>query len=188
MTTLIVASHFCSYTYIVSLLTSVARVPEVQVPLLLLVFGVAGAVGTLISGWLGFQPVAMAFIAASGIVVNQALLKLAGNAPAVAWLSMVLWGTSISMLIVGLQGWILKLAPQHADSASALYVAAFNACIGGGAMAGGLSLNVAGDRSVLTVGIILGVMACASFPLPSILSRRIAIRRPGMTSECCDPE
>ncbi|CAB3805435.1 MFS transporter [Pararobbsia alpina] len=140
-TALIVAAHFCSYTYVVPLLTAVAGVPDPRLSLLLFVFGLAGTAGTIIAGWAGQRPSATALVAAIGIVVSLALMMLAGRRPSAAWLEMALWGGSISALTVGLQGWILKFAPERADAASALYVAAFNIGIGSGAMIGGLSLD-----------------------------------------------
>jgi DHA1 family L-arabinose/isopropyl-beta-D-thiogalactopyranoside export protein-like MFS transporter len=150
---------------VVPLLTAVAGVPEPRLPLLLFLFGLAGTAGTIIAGCSGWRPSVMALVAAIGIVVSQTLMMLAGLRPSFAWLEMILWGGSISALIVGLQGWILELAPRRADAASALYVAAFNIGIGGGAMIGGLSLDVAGYKAVLAAGIVIGVIACARFPL-----------------------
>jgi MFS transporter, DHA1 family, L-arabinose/isopropyl-beta-D-thiogalactopyranoside export protein len=172
VTAFIIAAHFCSYTYVVPLLTTVVGVPAPRLPLLLLVFGLAGTAGTIIAGWVGRQPSAMALVAAIGIVVSQILMMLVGLRPSVAWLEMALWGGSISSLIVGLQGWVLKLAPDRADAASALYVAAFNIGIGSGAMLGGLSLDVAGYKAVLAVGGAIGAIACVSFSLPQFFARR----------------
>jgi DHA1 family L-arabinose/isopropyl-beta-D-thiogalactopyranoside export protein-like MFS transporter len=64
-------------------------------------------------------------------------------------------------LIIGLQGWVLELAPEQPDAGSPLYVAAFNLGIGVGAMVGGLALGAAGERAVLWVGIVLGMIASA---------------------------
>ena len=58
---------------------------------------------------------------------------------------------SVSVLVVGLQGWVLELAPEQSDTASALYVAMFNLGIGTGAMAGGAVLQMAGERPVRRV-------------------------------------
>ena len=187
-TALIIASHFCSFTYIASLLVSVAGAPQTHVPLLLLAFGASGAVGTLISGWIDAPPAATAFTAAFCIVGSQALMMFSRSLPCVAWLDMILWGSSISVLIVGLQGWTLKLAPHQADSASALYVAAFNAGIGAGAMVGGVSLDTGGDRAILMVGVTLGLIACACFSLPSFFASRTSDSLARKETGCCKTE
>lgn len=66
---------------------------------------------------------------------------------------MAVWGSAIALLIIGLQSWVIALAPDNAEFASALYVMAFNIGIGGGAMAGGLMLERLGTASLLYAGI-----------------------------------
>jgi DHA1 family L-arabinose/isopropyl-beta-D-thiogalactopyranoside export protein-like MFS transporter len=165
VTTLIVAAHFCGYTYIVPLLDRVAHASKPDIPLLLLLFGSAGAAGTAIAGWLGERPIILALLAAIGIVTSQALMALGGENPSLAWLEMTAWGASISVLIIGLQGWVLELVPEQPDAGSALYVAAFNFGIGGGAMVGGLVLEAGNERAVLWTGITLGAIACTALAM-----------------------
>jgi DHA1 family L-arabinose/isopropyl-beta-D-thiogalactopyranoside export protein-like MFS transporter len=165
VTALIVAAHFCGYTYIVPLLDRVIHASKSDIPLLLLLFGSAGALGTAIAGWLGERPIILALFAAIGIVTSQALMALGGDTPSLAWLEMALWGASISVLIIGLQGWVFELVPKQADAGSALYVAAFNLGIGAGAMVGGLVLEAGNERAVLWTGITLGTMACAALAM-----------------------
>jgi len=175
ITMLIISAHFCSYTYIFPLLDRVAGVSGRDIPLLLLVFGGAGAAGTAIAGWAAQRPAILALIAAVGIVVSQALMALAPSLPPFAWLEMIIWGASISALIIGLQGWVLELVPEQPDAGSALYVAAFNLGIGAGAMVGGLVLEAESERAVLWAGVVLGVMAGAALPLSARRSVRSAL-------------
>jgi MFS transporter, DHA1 family, L-arabinose/isopropyl-beta-D-thiogalactopyranoside export protein len=123
ITGLIIAAHFCGYTYIVPLLGRVAEVPTPDIPLLLLLFGGAGAVGTALAGWAGQRPVVLALLSAIGIVGSQTLMAFGPPRPSLTWFEMTLWGASISVLIIALQGWVLELAPERPDAGSALYVA-----------------------------------------------------------------
>ena len=177
VTGLIVAAHFCGYTYIVPLLGRVAGVPSASIPMLLFLFGGAGAAGTVLAGWIGCRPTILALLAAIGIVAGEAVMALASPFPLFAWLSMLLWGASVSVLIIGLQGWVLELAPAQPDAASALYVAAFNFGIGSGALVGGLVLPVAGERAVLWTGIMLGT--AASVALAASVLRTVPERELG---------
>ncbi|WP_148203608.1 hypothetical protein [Sodalis glossinidius] len=68
---------------------------------------------------------------------------------------MALWGGAIAVLIIALQSWVITLAPDKAEFASALYVMAFNIGIGGGAMAGGLLLERLGTPSLLSTGMVI---------------------------------
>jgi MFS transporter, DHA1 family, L-arabinose/isopropyl-beta-D-thiogalactopyranoside export protein len=176
VTGLIVAAHFGGYTYIVLLVCRVAGVPTASVPVLLLLFGGAGAAGTALAGWSGQRPAVLALLAAVGIVSGEALMAVMPPLPLFAWLDMLLWGASISVLIIGLQGWVLELAPEQPDTASALYVAAFNLGIGSGALVGGLILPVAGEQAVLWTGIMLG--SAASVALAALVSRTLSERAP----------
>ncbi|HCF5866368.1 TPA: MFS transporter [Pseudomonas aeruginosa] len=147
-TAIIVAGHFCAYTYIVALLEQTAGVPGTRVPAFLFVFGMAGAIGVLLSGWLSWPAIRLAMVATVGIAVSQMCFGFAGNWMPALGLILALWGASSAALVVGLQGTAIDSAPDHADMASAFYVAAFNIGIGAGAMAGGL-LTVITPLSVL---------------------------------------
>lgn len=171
VTGLIITAHFCCYTYVVPLLERVAKTPLPSIPLHLLAFGAAGAAGTVFSGWAGRWPVWLTLVSGLGIVGSQAMIELGGAAAVFGWFEVVLWGMAISSLIIGLQGWVLKLAPERPDEASAFYVAAFNFGIGSGALVGGGTLKVAGDRAVLWTGVVLGAIACTALALSMVPGR-----------------
>jgi MFS transporter, DHA1 family, L-arabinose/isopropyl-beta-D-thiogalactopyranoside export protein len=164
VTWLIIAAHFCAYTYIVPLLAGVAEVSKPHIPLLLLLFGCAGAGGTAIGGWTTRRPAVLAVVAAIGIVGSQTLMALI-PVPSFVSVEMILWGASISVLIIGLQGWVLELVPEQPDAGSALYVAAFNLGIGAGAIIGGLILEAGSERAVLWTGIALGTIASVALAM-----------------------
>jgi DHA1 family L-arabinose/isopropyl-beta-D-thiogalactopyranoside export protein-like MFS transporter len=159
VTALIIAAHFCGYTYIVPVLERVAGVPGPWLPFHLLIFGIAGLAGNGLAGWLAWSARTMVAIASCGIVASQAAISIDSVTPALAWLDMGLWGSSASLLVVGLQSWVLELAPDHADAASALYVAAFNFGIGSGALVGGSVLHEVDLSAVPCFGAAIGIIA-----------------------------
>ncbi|MDR3436764.1 MFS transporter [Telmatospirillum sp.] len=163
VTALIITAHFCGYTYVAPLLDRVAGVPAGRLPLLLLAFGVAGLTGNGLGGWLASHPSRTVLIASLGIIMSQGLITLVNPAPALAWIEMVAWGASASLLVVGLQSWVLELAPDNADTASSLYVAAFNFGIGAGALSGGITLDTVGLRAIAGIGAGIGVLALIVF-------------------------
>ncbi|WP_171982346.1 MFS transporter [Roseomonas mucosa] len=150
-TAIVVAGHFCSYTYIVPLLQQAVGAQTAFVPVLLFVFGAAGAIGAFLSGWARLSATHLAIVATIGIAISQAMSGLAegpyGLAPILA-----LWGASTAALVVGLQGAAIESVPDNADMASALYVAAFNLGIGGGAVIGGLLTMIAPSAALLWIG------------------------------------
>ncbi len=171
-TALAVTTHFIGYTYIVPVLSDVVRLPAARHAAMLMTFGLAGTAGTFAAGWLDQAPKRLAVIAAGGVIISQGAILLTGSDPIAVWLEMALWGWSISTLIVGLQSWIIAIAPHRANTASSLYVAAFNMGIGTGALIGGAALDTRGITSVLKVGVVTGVIALLSFTLPLRLTRR----------------
>ncbi|TFY87702.1 MFS transporter [Pseudomonas nabeulensis] len=169
---LAVTAHFVGYTYVVPILKGVSQLPEVQHALVLMVFGIAGAVGTWLAGWLSVKPFLMALLATVGVASSQAFILFLNSAEIWIWLEMALWGMSVAILIVGLQSWVIEIAPDRADVASSLYVAAFNLGIGSGALFGGIALSNAGSGAALMTGAMLGGLASLTFVGPWGIQRR----------------
>jgi DHA1 family L-arabinose/isopropyl-beta-D-thiogalactopyranoside export protein-like MFS transporter len=165
VTLLSVTAHFCGYTYIVPLLTDVAAITPDNVPWFLLAFGLAGAGGTLLAGWFSGKPSTLALAAIAGVTVSQALMAMTGRQPISSAVEMVIWGGSVSILIVGLQGWVLTVVPDNPDAGSAVYVTAFNGGIGLGAALGGIVLDRAEPAYILLSGAALGWGALIAFAI-----------------------
>lgn len=119
-TLLIITTHFNGYTYITPLVTDTLGMQGARLSLALLVFGLSGAAGTLLAGWLGAHPMRLAVCSAAGIVISQLLMLYFARQPGIAWLVMAVWGAGIAMLFIGLQSWVIELAPGQAEAASAL--------------------------------------------------------------------
>ncbi|MBT9431910.1 MFS transporter [Candidatus Sodalis endolongispinus] len=157
VTLLMVTGHFTCYTYITALLHSPLNIAGAAIPLHLLLFGVAGALGTLLAGTLSLRPAIMTALAGAGVLVSLLLMLTARPWAGYSWLVMALWGGAIAVSIIALQSWVITLAPDKAEFASALYVMAFNVGIGGGAMAGGLLLERLGSPGLLSTGMIIAI-------------------------------
>jgi len=172
ITALSLTAHFSGYTYVVPLLTGAGHIAAVALPALFVTFGVAGAAGNALAGLLAGRAVETVALALSCIVGAQLLIHLSASVHILVWIALVLWGGAISMLIVGLQSWVLELAlADEADAASALYVAAFNVGIGAGALAGGLALAGAGVHGVLATSAAIGVLALGGLAIVAGLPR-----------------
>lgn len=172
-TAIIVAGHFCSYTYIVPLLEQAVGAQGSVVPALLFVFGAAGAVGAFLSGLSRLSAAHLAIVATIGIAVSQAAFGLAGESFALG-LVLALWGGSTAALVVGLQGAAIESAPDNTDMASALYVAGFNVGIGAGAIIGGLLTTIAPYAALLWIG-----AALATAGLLILKARVLTLRAAG---------
>jgi predicted MFS family arabinose efflux permease len=83
----------------------------------------------------------------------------------------IVWGAAFTALPVCLQAAVLRVAPRSADTASALFVVAFQVGIGGGALVGSLLVDT-GEMAGLCVigaalaaaGLLLVLAARRAFP------------------------
>lgn len=133
-----IVAHFAAFTYVETLLSSVFALPDTWVAVCLLFFGVAGLIGNFICGifidsqlkkvlFVGFLLVGLCLILINFPIFNRRIIIL---------FLLSGWGLGVSILFVGLQTWIIRLAKEDALPASALYAAIFNGAVGVGAIMG----------------------------------------------------
>lgn len=173
VTALVVIGHFTGYTYITPLVRRDAGVAGIGVSLMLLVYGLAGMAGLAFAGRLVDRRLrACAGGCAVGVAVALAILAVAADGSLLATVvAVAIWGAAFTALPVCLQSAVLRVAPDAADTASALYVVAFQIGIGGGALAGS-ALVAAGHlpwvpavgTALAASGAALALLASAAFP------------------------
>jgi predicted MFS family arabinose efflux permease len=173
VTMIVVIGHFAAYTYITALVRRDAGLSGLGLSAVLFGYGAAGIAGIVLAGRItDRRPRRTGAAAVSGIVLALAVLatvahgSTAGTVTAVA-----IWGGGFTAMTVCLQAAVLRVAPRSADTASALYVVAFQIGIGGGALAGSLLVN-AGELAVLPVaalalaaiGLLVVLLSPRAFP------------------------
>jgi predicted MFS family arabinose efflux permease len=134
---------FVVFTYLSPLLQTVTGFKEGTVAIILLVYGIAIAIGNMIGGKLSnHNPIKALFY--MFIVQAIVLFVLAFTAPfkIAGLLTILLMGLFAFMNVPGLQVYVVMLAerfvPSAVDVASAINIAAFNAGIAIGAFLGGI--------------------------------------------------
>jgi DHA1 family purine ribonucleoside efflux pump-like MFS transporter len=141
-TLLIASGHFAGFTYIRPFLENVPAFDVEGISLTLLAFGVAGFFGNLFGGFL-IERSLKANIGIGALVIAVMALALV-TFGATDWASataVAAWGFAFGMLPVGLQTWMVRAAPDEAESAGGLLVTAFQVAIAGGAIFGGLLVD-----------------------------------------------
>jgi DHA1 family inner membrane transport protein len=176
---LIATGHNVFYTYITPWIPQAGGMGVDAVPVLLLVFGIAGALGLVIAGWLGDRY-------PRGTVIGMIIALIASAAVAGAF-----GGVSIPVTIAALVVWsvgfggipsLLQARMMHGtsqrlrDIGAAWTTIAFNVSIGGGALLGGLLLDGFGI-GVLPFGEVAFVVAALVFVL--VTDRFRIARHPG---------
>lgn len=159
---LVISGHFAGFTYLRPLMEQVAHLSVSAVTAVLLGYGVGGFFGNFAGGFIAERSERHAIVLGGGlIVVLAASLLLAGSVPLVTTLAVVLWGFAFGAFPVGFQTWIVRAAPDQAEGAGGLLVAAFQIAIASGAVGGGLlvdHMGALGGPAFAAVAITLGTL------------------------------
>ena len=139
---LVISGHFAGFTYVRPLMEHVAGLSVGAVSGVLLAYGIGGFFGNLAGGWIAERSERHAIVAGGSLIVLLAAgLLLAGRSPAVTAVAVAAWGFAFGAFPVGFQTWITRAAPDHAEGAGGLLVAAFQVAIATGAIGGGLLVD-----------------------------------------------
>jgi predicted MFS family arabinose efflux permease len=143
VTMVVATGHFAAYTYITALVRRDAGLSGLGLSAVLFGYGAAGIGGIVLAGRITDRwPRRSTAACVAGLVVAlAALATVAHGSTAGTVAAVVVWGAGFTALPVTLQAAVLRVAPRSADTASALYVVAFQIGIGGGALAGSLLVN-----------------------------------------------
>ena len=149
-----IMAHFAAFTYIEPLLSGSLNIRVSLISMLLLLFGVAGVVGNIISGKFIDHYLKRLVVLSLSLMALSVLVI--GSMPADSSLLLVAillfgWGVSVAVVFVGFQSWILREAGQAVVPALAIYVAIFNASIGAGALAGSLILSLTSLSALMVI-------------------------------------
>lgn len=137
ITVVVVTAHYTAYSYIEPFTQRVASAGDNFTTMLLLLFGAAGILGSLVFSFLGNRhPTALLVgVIFCLMVCLLLLLPLALHNLAIALLC-VIWGMAMTALALSLQVKVLGMAQDATDVAMALFSGIFNLEIGAGALLG----------------------------------------------------
>lgn len=159
---LVISGHFAGFTYIRPLMENITHLPVPMISAVLLGYGIGGFFGNLVGGFLAERSERRAIVAGGSlIVVLAAALLLAGSSVWVTAVAVVLWGFAFGAFPVGFQTWIVRAAPDQAEGAGGLLVAAFQIAIASGAIGGGMlvdHIGALGGPTFAAAAITLGTL------------------------------
>lgn len=159
---LVISGHFAGFTYIRPLMEQVTHLPVAAITAVLLGYGVGGFFGNFVGGWIAGRSERQAIVAGGAVIaVLAATLLAAGHSATVTAVAVTLWGFAFGAFPVGFQTWIVRAAPDQAEGAGGLLVAAFQIAIASGAIFGGLMvdhLGALGGPAFALVALTLGTL------------------------------
>jgi predicted MFS family arabinose efflux permease len=163
--------HFAFFTYLRPFLEFTTGAGIAMISSVLLGFGVANLLGTMLSGWLlerslratlAFMPFVMAVICACLATFNSSLaLDLA---------LITLWGLVFGAVPVAWSTWLTRTIPDEAESAGGLLVAAVQLAIMVGAAGGGAIYDFKGATAVFVASsvVLFAAALMALFVVPTL--------------------
>ena len=160
---LVISGHFAGFTYIRPLMEDVTHLSVSAISAILLGYGVGGFFGNLAGGLIAERSERQAIVLGGALIAVLAIsLLLAGSSTVVTAVAVVLWGFAFGAFPVGFQTWIVRVAPDQAEGAGGLLVAAFQIAIASGAIGGGVLVDHVGAlggpgfaAATLTLGTLL---------------------------------
>jgi predicted MFS family arabinose efflux permease len=156
VTVLVALGQFVAFTYLAPLVRAHTGLTGTGLSAVLLAYGAAGVAGVAAVGSITDRRPRAALLSCCGaVVVALALIALVGHSTPVMVIATLAWGAGFTALPICLQSAVLRVAPRMPDTASALYVVAFQIGIGGGALIGAGLLGAGALGSVPFVALAL---------------------------------
>lgn len=142
-----VTAHYTAYSYIEPFIQSVASLSGGFTTFLLLIFGAAGIVGSILFSLYGNKyPATFLLGAIALITLSMLLLYLSATHTLAISTLCIIWGMAMMVIGLAVQVRVLALAPDATDVAMSLLSGIYNIGIGAGALLGNqvsLHLNMA---------------------------------------------
>jgi predicted MFS family arabinose efflux permease len=163
VTSLIVTTHFATYTYVTPFLREVVR-PEL-IGLFLLVYGAAGLIGNVVAGLWAARSLLTTFATCAALIAAATLLMpMVGRSTAGALLLLVVWGLGYGGVPVCSMSMFAQAVPESREAATVWFTSSFQAVLSAGALLGGLVVDAwsvpvtmvaGGGCALLAVGFLL---------------------------------
>ena len=170
LTVIIITAQFTAYSYIEPFALTIAHFTSSQTTTLLLIYGVAGFIGSYLFGKLGGKYPKLAIPLSCGLLAMSMLLLLPLSQDFLSLSSLSLfWGMGIICFSLAMQAKALNLASDATDVAMAIYSGLYNVGIGGGALLGGY---VSASYGLNHIGLVGGILAIFGTVLALFLVQR----------------
>lgn len=157
---LMFTAHYTTYSYIEPFLQQVGQVSDHLTTLILLLFGGAGIIGSIIfSRWGERSSTALLFGNTILVVASLFALLLALSSIWTLGAVVVVWGTALMVLMLAIQAKVLSIDAQAQDVVMSMFSGIVNLGIGAGALLGGKVVMMMSLSDVGYAGAVIGASA-----------------------------
>ncbi|MBD8827711.1 MFS transporter [Pseudomonas sp. CFBP 13602] len=157
---LVHSGHFAMFTYVRPFLEGTTGIGTQGLSLMLLGFGAANFVGTLLAGkLLERNPLATLVLMPALVgLAALALVLLPASVPGQAVL-LAIWGLAFGGVPVAWSNWVASAVPDQAESAGGMVVASVQSAIATCAAAGGAMFSLGGSSGVFVAAAVVMLLA-----------------------------
>ena len=167
---LVFTAHYTAYSYIEPFMRQVGTISENAATFVLLLFGVAGILGSVIfSRWGDNFNTRLMLISTILILVSMLALLLAVTSVWALSLIALLWGAALMLLIVSMQAKVIMVDVNAQDMLMSMFSGIINLGIGTGALFGGYAVT---HLSLSSVGYVGAAIASAALLLMLFMIQR----------------
>lgn len=160
MVVFFVLGHFGAYTFVRPYLEESTSASVGFITVVLIVFGIGGAIGNFIGGRTVEKSLRGSFVVGGLLLIAALVMLLSLGANDVGVIAaMILWGVAFGVVQLSQINMTLAAAPDTFEAAMSLNTMAYNTCIALGALMGGLFADHTSVTSVVWLGIVLVALA-----------------------------
>ena len=157
---IVFTAHYTAYSYIEPFMREVGAISENSATFVLLLFGVAGIMGSVIfSRWGDRFNTRLMLISTILILVSMLALLLAVTSVWALSLIALLWGAALMLLIISMQAKVIMVDVNAQDMLMSMFSGIINLGIGTGALFGGYAVTHISISSVGYVGAAIASIA-----------------------------
>ncbi len=156
----IFSSHYTSYSYIEPFMKTIGQASDSFTTWLLLLFGGAGIVGSIIFGTWGDKANTKLLVSGTAIImVCMALMLASVHAHWAAIAVVLIWGTAQMVVTLAMQSKVLNIDTHASDMIMSMFSGIINLGIGAGALIGSQVIHLRSLQEVGYAGALIALIA-----------------------------